>query len=357
MIKIQNIYYMLAYAFKVLNGQGYKKLSTEKFDNATELCAAILAKGISTQVKRGLGREYIPKTEALSSLRGKLDISESIKTQTFLKKQMICSYDDFSVDSIMNRIIKSTVLLLLKKDALKSKKELEKELKKLMVFFADVSEIDLHSVNWNMRYNRNNQTYQMLIFVCEQVFKGLLQTTHNGTKRMLHFDERMMHKLYERFILEYFRKEHPELNAKASKISWQLDKGSDEMLPEMKTDIMLTKGEKILIIDAKYYEHTTQQHYNKKTLHSGNLYQIFTYVKNKETEMKKRSHKAEASGMLLYAKTDEETYPENVYQMSGNRIEVKTLDLNADFDKIKDQLEDIAEKYFGANTEVITDAI
>ena len=92
MIRIQNIYYMLAYAFQVLNEQGYKNIATEEFDNTAELCAAILARGISTQVKRGLGKEYIPQTEALSSLRGKLDISESIKTQTFLKKQ--CSHEE-----------------------------------------------------------------------------------------------------------------------------------------------------------------------------------------------------------------------------------------------------------------------
>ena len=51
--------------------------------------------------------------------------------------------------------------------------------------------------------------------------------------------------------------------------------------------------------------------------------------------------------MLLYAKTDEEIYPENEYRMSGNRIEVRTLDLSGDFDEIKDQLDGIAEKYFG----------
>ena len=121
MIRIQNIYYMLAYAFQVLNEQEYKNLVTEEFDNTAELCAAILARGISTQVKRGLGKEYIPQIEALSSIRGKIDISESIKTQTFLKKQMICSYDEFSVNSYMNRIIKSTVQILLKSDISKAR--------------------------------------------------------------------------------------------------------------------------------------------------------------------------------------------------------------------------------------------
>lgn len=126
MIPIQNIYYMLSYAFQVLNEQGYRSIATEQFHNTAELMAAILSKGIATQIKRGLGKEYISQTETLSSLRGKIDITESIKTQTMLKKQMICTYDEFSVNGALNRIIKSTVVLLLKSDiSAKRKKILE----------------------------------------------------------------------------------------------------------------------------------------------------------------------------------------------------------------------------------------
>ena len=46
MIRVQNIYYMLSYAFQVLNEQGYKQVATEKFENIAELCAAILIKGV-----------------------------------------------------------------------------------------------------------------------------------------------------------------------------------------------------------------------------------------------------------------------------------------------------------------------
>ena len=61
MIPVQNIYYMLSYAFQVLNEKGYKDIATEQFDNVAELCAAILSKGITVQLKRGLGKEYIPR--------------------------------------------------------------------------------------------------------------------------------------------------------------------------------------------------------------------------------------------------------------------------------------------------------
>ena len=333
---------MLSYSFSVLNEQGYKSITTEKFDNIAELMAAILVKGIATQLKRGLQKEYIGRTEELSLLRGKIDVSESVKTQTMLKSQMECSYDEFSVNGLMNRILKSTVYLLLKSDISAKRK---KELKKLMVFFADVELIDLNIVNWNIQYNRTNQTYQMMISICYLVVKGLLQTNSYGNTKLMDFiDEQRMCYLYEKFILQYYKKEFPQLSVNASRISWQLDNGEDTLLPIMQSDISLQKDNTVLIIDAKYYSHTTQVKYDKHSLHSNNLYQIFTYVKNKDYELRQQKH--EVSGMLLYAKTDEDIQPNNVYQMSGNQISVKTLDLNLPFSDISRQLNDIVKMHF-----------
>ena len=117
-----------------------------------------------------------------------------------------------------------------------------------------------------------------------------------------------------------------------------------QFLPKMKTDIVLTKDNKTLIIDAKYYTRTTQSVFDVHTLHSGNLYQIFTYVKNKDTEFGEKPHKV--SGMLLYAATDEAIQPDNSYQMSGNQISVKTLDLNRKFPEIAAQLNAIVTEHF-----------
>lgn len=333
---------MLSYSFQVLNEQGYKKVDTEEFHNVADLCASVLIKGVTVQLKKGLGREYIQEDDVLSSLRGKIDITASIKSCTMLKKQMVCVYDEFSVNSYMNKILKTTMSLLLGADIAKNRK---KELRKLLVFFDEVDLIDIHAIQWNMQYNKNNQTYRMLISVCYLVIKGLLQTNSDGDTKLMDFlDEQRMCRLFEKFILEYYRKEHSEIKATASQIPWQLDDDMNDMLPVMQTDIMLTKNDKVLIIDAKYYAKTLQSQYDVKTLHSGNLYQIFTYVKNKEVELSKGPH--EVAGMLLYAKTDEVVLPDNEYKMSGNKVIVRTLDLDCDFAAVASQLDSIAETYF-----------
>ena len=42
MIRIQNIYHMLAYAFQTLRGQGYRDIAAEEFDNTADLLAKML---------------------------------------------------------------------------------------------------------------------------------------------------------------------------------------------------------------------------------------------------------------------------------------------------------------------------
>ena len=339
MIRIQNIYYMLSYAFQVLNEQGYKQIATEEFENVAELCSAILIKGVTSQIKRDLGKEYVEQTDSLASLRGKINISASVKGQTLLNKRMICSYDEFSVNSYMNRILRTTMETLIKSNISKNRK---KQIRKLLIYFAEVEPLERERINWKLQYNKNNQTYQMLISVCYLILKGLLQTTTDGNTKLMDFlDEQRMCRLYEKFILEYYRKEHKEIKASASQIPWDLDDGYSEMLPIMQSDIILKSVDKTLVIDAKYYAHTTQSQYSTNTLHSGNLYQIFTYVKNLDT-----NKSGNVAGMLLYAKTDEIVLPNNDYKMGGNQISVKTLNLDCEFAEIKIQLDGIVQKYF-----------
>ena len=342
MIPIQNIYYMLAYAFRTLTKQGYRKMATEKFSNTADLMTEILIAGISQQLKRGLGREYIGCMEDLSVVRGRVDVTESVKRRTMMSRKVTCVYDAFSVDNSKNKIIKSTALLLLKADVSKQRKS---RLRKLLVYFDKVELIDLSTVNWDMNYDRNNQSYRMLISICYLVVKGLLQTQSDGKTKIMDFldDQRMFH-LYEKFILEYYKTEYPNIKTNASQIKWQLDDGMDYMLPRLLSDITLQYGNKVLIIDAKYYTEITKSRYEKENVRSAHLFQIFTYVKNKEAELKDKPH--EVAGMLLYAQPDSEIQPDCSYKMSGNVIGVKSLNLNCDFEEVKRQLDGIVADYF-----------
>ncbi len=170
--------------------------------------------------------------------------------------------------------------------------------------FSEVELLDPNRINWKVNFNRNNSTYQLLISVCKLVIDGLLHTEKDGSNKLSEYlDEQHEHKLYEKFILEYYRKEHKDIKANAIQVAWALGDGDNKInLPVMQTDITLqTKDEsKTLIIDAKYYTHNMQMLYGKEKIHSGNLYQIFSYVKNMEAF---NDGGKQIAGMLLYAKT------------------------------------------------------
>ena len=156
-----------------------------------------------------------------------------------------------------------------------------------------------------------------------------------------------MARLYEKFILAYYRRHHTYLTeVKAAQIPWNLTEIPTETsfskLPVMQSDAFLRFGDKILIIDAKYYGKIMQSYYDKHTLHSANLYQIYTYVKNQDT-----GRTGNVAGMLVYAKTQETDLSDSRYNMDGNRIGATTLDLNREFEGIAHQLDDIAAEFFG----------
>ena len=244
----------------------------------------------------------------------------------------------------MKRTIFTTALLLIKNKNVEPK--YKNDLKQKMLFFTGVDDIDPWTINWSqLRFQRNNQTYRILISLCQFIFEGMLLSKESGEQKLASFvDEQRLCKLYEKFILEYYRKHYPELKTNASEIQWAVDDDCRTMLPTMKSDITLSYGQKTLIIDAKCYSSNTQSQYDKRSIHSGNLYQIFTYVKNKTLQEGFTDH--EVSGLLLYARTTDEIQPDGDFSMSGNKISVKTLDLNQPFEVIVEQLNKIVEKTF-----------
>lgn len=333
---------MLSYAFKVLNEKSYKKIEVENFENISELLSEILAIGVAKQIKQGLVKDYIEVSETTSSIKGKINITDSINEQSFIKGQLNCTYDEFSLNCNLNQILKSTMNLLIKSDISRKQK---KKLKNLLRYFQEVDLIEVSKINWKIRFDRNNQTYKMLINICYLVINGLIHSEKVGDKKLMEFfDDQLMSSLYEKFLLNYFKKEHPEVKTHAPQIDWQIDSGIDFLLPKMKTDVTLENDDKILIIDAKFYSQNISENYGKNIHHSDNLYQIFTYVKNKQVEL--WGNDIEVSGMLLYAMTNYKIQPDSDYVMSGNKISVKTLDLNREFYEIKKQLDKIVRDYF-----------
>ena len=143
--------------------------------------------------------------------------------------------------------------------------------------------------------------------------------------------------MFEKFIYAFYKKELLDCKVlPQKKIEWNTD--TFDMLPEMSADTIIVDGNHKLIIDTKYYSKTSQFHpfSNNRTVISSNLYQIFAYVKNEAAN----SQGVAISGMLLYPQVDEEM-KNKPYNMEGNNVFVRTIDLNQEFPSIRHELIEI----------------
>ena len=332
---------MLAYAFQVLREDVYKKVEAEEFDNIFDLFGAIMSSGCKLLIKRGLFQDYIESESELCSLKGKIDLTQSIKRNTMINKKMICDVDELTFNVYLNQVIKTTIQFLITQDL---KIETKKALKMILLYLKDIQVLNLSDINWKIDFNRTNKHYEVLISICYMIAKGMILSNKKGHYKVMEYiDDQLMCRLYERFILEFYRKECDFINTSRAKINWQISP-FDDFIPEMQTDITLTSKNKkeILIIDTKYYPNILQNRneYKSNKIRSSHLYQIFTYVTNKAY----KSKDFKVSGMLLYAKSDEEKLPNQDYIICGSKIGVHCLDLEQDFRLIKEYLLSLVEE-------------
>ena len=331
---------MLAYAFQELRKNNYAEVDKEVFEDVYDLFAELLARGVSYQLKQGLYKEYISKDESLQTLRGKIDVNGTINNRLRDNRRIHCNFDELSENNIYNQILVTTAMILVRHSEVK--KEKKAKLKRLMLFFQNVEPADIHTIRWKaLRFDRNNRNYRMLLYICYFIINEWLLTTKIGQFKMPEFSDDHMCRLFERFVLEYYKKHHPEVKANAAQIGWNIVEESTDtsILPIMQSDIVLTLGERTLIIDTKYYSKIMQQQFDKKTLRNSHLYQIRTYVDEYD-----RDHHHNVDGMLLYAKTKEEDFEDaQITHRDGYSLLIRTLDLNTKFESIKKRLDSFVE--------------
>ena len=347
-VPIKNVYYMLCYAWNVTDYSDSTVCGNETFDDIYNLLARILIKEVSLLLKRGFYKEYVEKTEILSNLKGQININASVQQNTLKNLKMVCSYDDYSENVLFNQIIKSTLITFLKYSGLD--KELQNQIRKLLVAFNGIDLINIERKHFSMiRFHRNNMNYLVIMNVCKLFKYGLIVNTEEGHVKFANFiSEEQMQKVYEIFLLNFYKK-HLDKNiykVHAPKIKWHLDSNAEEEWGglfdiednpgDRRTDIVIENKEKGVqfIIDAKYYkEALIAKHYNESelTYRTAHLNQVRGYLEDSDFNGKKR-------GALMYPALNADLEKGRVLPIVGAPIIVKTLNLDTEWQNIKDDL-------------------
>lgn len=358
-IPIQNMYYILCYAWGLGEMRGKVNVGVEQCDSIANLLVHVLLNATNDLLKRGLSQGYTVYGTEMDGIKGKINIGETLKLGKCHQGRTYCNYDELSSDILVNQIIYSTL-----RDALKIRSMSEQNESRLLTTIRrmpQVKRIQLsESVFKSARLHRNNTYYQFAINICHLLHQSLLPN-ENLVGRWdfadLIGDERAMNRIFENFLMNFYKQEcrldYPDVGR--SHIRFQLTplgmtfaKSIDEaynLLPLMETDVTLynPRTKKKIILDAKYYKDTLVSRYGESgKIRREHLSQILTYVMNQENDT--APHTKDTKGILVYPTIDTELDVSYVYKDTNHVIRVSTVNLNQNWQMIEQRLKEIIKE-------------
>ncbi len=335
---------MLLYVWDRVDIKNQINLSIEEGLDLKNLFVKILINSSKLIIKKGIHKYYQNKISESRVVKGKLDIIKVAKNLSYYKKlELSCSYSDYTNDTLLNSIIVSTIVRVLK--LVNVDKGLKNELSKLRRYFLGVKEIKLSlSTFTNIKFNRADSFYKFTIDVCRVIFENTLPLPVDefGSFRFIDFieDDKRMALIFEKFVRNFYKLEENRFKVvKKETILWNLTttkKNDESYIPKMITDITLENDFQKIVIDTKFYNKTLSLNYEQERVKSENLYQLFSYLLNQEDGTEK---KEETIGILLYPTVENEYSLDFFYKK--HKIKVRTVNLNSDWCDIHKKLKEI----------------
>ncbi|PSR53632.1 hypothetical protein AHMF7605_08905 [Adhaeribacter arboris] len=337
-IPIQNIYYLLSYAWDKTHLLLKPQLvGSEISDNLTNLLTDMLLPEVQLLVAQGLATDYITQTRSVKGIKGKLLLTETFRQDSKLTSgRTICAIEELSSDILPNQIIKSTFVQLQQTNDLAP--VFHKQIKDLLPAFASIRAFSPAIPKRELILPRfQTARYQFVLHCCAFIRQNLLPV--NGgqeyTFKAFLTNKKQMATIFEAFVRNFYRREQNIFQVKSERIDWQGPKATKEaqdFLPAMFTDISLQSEERKIIIDTKYYKKAFLPHHQKEKLHSKHLYQLFAYLQNSLV----RHPEQIIEGILLYPAVNKELNLE--YTLSGKKVRICTINLNQPWLTIKQDL-------------------
>ncbi len=334
-IPIQNIYYLLCYAWDHLKEGEIVDIAADDSKSLTELFARILANGTQYLVRHGFDRGYVLHREETARLRGRFDLTASMARQSWRQGRMTCEFDELSHNILHNRILKTTIEELLHAKVIG--KDTREMLRQQEQHLCHIEPVRITSrLFQRVHLHRNNCFYRFLLNVCELLYDSRLPDESDGATRFQDFvrDEKLMPLFFEKFVRRFYEKEQSVFKVGAIQLEWDVLATSEDLavLPRMNTDVSLHSAERRIIIDCKFYKEAMTGRYGQEKIHSANLYQLYSYLKNAG----QKSGWEDSEGMLLYPAVGEEF--DHQFVIDGHPVRVASVNLDRNWRGIHERL-------------------
>ena len=352
-IPIRNLWLLLLYASDLYRVLGTQRIELEENpDDIPDLVAELLCHQVELRLKRNLSYGYRRRAQALSRVRGRIDMLTTLSQRLLDKGQIQCRFDELSVDTARNRFVRKALKQassLVKTSSLRHRCcSLDHSLARMGVG----DSVPVHYGRASERFGRHDYEDQKMVDAADLLFKLALPTQEQGSHQLVSPDDQItwIRKLFERAIAGFYQvvlsKDCFVVSA-GKALSWPISaktNGIDAILPRMKTDIVIDQREQAhrLIIDTKFNAITTKGWYRDETLRTGYLYQMYAYIHSQLPVNAEAS--APVSGMLLHPVIKEGMTECVVIQ--NHFIWFCTVDLSGEAIIIRQRLLDLVDMVF-----------
>lgn len=322
-IPIQNLYYLLAYAYRGLPAGGVSALATVEATAQADLVAGVVAAAVRGQIRRGLARGYVSHAQDTSAPRGRIDVGETARRA--LRGRVHVHADAFVSDVPANRLVLATLRRLVRTDGIRG--ETRAALRALVPAFSGVSRIPLDARALRaVDVHGAARSYRFLVSLCALVHRSLLPTEAAGRSRFLDVtrDEAAMRMLFQQFIYEFLRREQRAFHVEWERqLRWDLvGSGDPSLLPVMRLDIVLRARDasRSVVVDTKYTSAFAESRYGSTKLKSGYLYQMAAYLRHAP-----QICPGDIEGVLLHPQAGRAL--DEAYRLGPHGLRVQTVDL------------------------------
>jgi 5-methylcytosine-specific restriction enzyme subunit McrC len=279
--------------------------------NLYEIFINMYIQEVRVLVKKGICSAYQPIEDNMNYYKGKLIVNEHIKRNSVHKERFFVSYDAFVVNRAENRLIKSTLLKLVK---ISSSAENIKKVRQLLSSFEMVEASKNYEKDFSqVSIDRNTKDYESLIKWSKVFLMNKSFTTFAGdtNSRALLFP---MEKVFEAYVGRNIKKALADTNYSASL------QGKGYYLFErqfaLRPDIVIEKNDnsRRIILDTKWkaLENNPRRNYG---ISQADMYQMYAYAKKYQTN----------EIWLLYPINAEMQYADSIEFKSGDGVEVKVF--------------------------------
>ena len=311
----------------------------DQMERVHDLLGKVLAEGTFRLIRRGIDRGYREVREDLAGIRGKIAVGETAKRALRARGQVTCDYEELSHDVLHNRILRSTLRSLMRLPDLHS--DVRAEVRSAYAKLGGVTLVPLRRLVFQqVQLDHNRRYYRFLLSVCWLIHEQLLVDEQSGEATFTAVSEERMERLYEDFIIEFYRREQNRyrVNNRGRTIAWASEGTLDQhrsKLPRMEADVILEAPSRRIIMDAKYYREALGGRYGGK-LRSNNLFQLLAYLRNREATV---TQGARHEGMLLYPTVDASV--EVDVCLEGFSIRARSIDLAQSWHNIHQDMLDL----------------